>query len=681
MIVLMERFCSEIRIFDREQQDKMYSPSAYFVAHFVSSIPQLVLQPFLFAVPMYFGCGCRSGTNHVFVYLSTAVVCAFITNGIAWSAVSSHRLFSVASLIGNTSFTFLALCSGYLVNFGDLPVYINWLHYISYMNYGFRVLMINEFGDREFPGCPYPEPQDCVQWNGNDILESRDIQLNDLIPSAMLLVVICVGYHVVSLILLYVNKFPPSGMAGENTGGNSTASNNDLLSEDGALDTDEEQSGAVSGGEHYEYEDADGYIHVYGDDTSRNDDGLKKSINSSSTPVSIRIDNLSIYVRPQPSFISKSWKYCQDLLLMNHGLDASNTSSVLYHETDALDPDDAFENAESGMPELTSEEIAATGSNRRLNANNTNVYTETLRDSLRSSFVSDLLFDKQSKCVLSHVSASIQPGRLVALMGGSGSGKTTLLNLIAGRATFAPLRASPSSKGTSSSEYFGSGRIGYNSNAYTSKSELREMIGYVQQFDFHLPALTVEETMTFNAFIRLPKDMSVNRKLERSQQVIDQLGLSACINTTVGDETMKGISGGEKRRLSVAIQLLSDPDICLLDEPTTGLDAFTARHVVETLRGLLTTPSNRSGSPKAPTLRNRTVILSIHQPRYDIFALLDDVLLLSRGKQMWWGSTQDMMTYFNGLGHPCPELTNPADFILDITSIDVSAPVNLMFMS
>jgi ABC-type multidrug transport system ATPase subunit len=88
-----------------------------------------------------------------------------------------------------------------------------------------------------------------------------------------------------------------------------------------------------------------------------------------------------------------------------------------------------------------------------------------------------------------------------------------------------------------------------------------------------------------------------------------------------------------------------------------GLDAFTARHVVETLRDLC-----RQG---------RTVVLSIHQPRYDIFSLLDDVLLLSRGKQMWWGSASGMMKYFQALGHPCPPLTNPADFILDITSVDV----------
>lgn len=118
-------------------------------------------------------------------------------------------------------------------------------------------------------------------------------------------------------------------------------------------------------------------------------------------------------------------------------------------------------------------------------------------------------------------------------------------------------------------------------------------------------------------------------------------------------------TGGERRRLSVGIQLLFDPSVCLLDEPTTGLDTFTARHVVETLRALALD-------------NNRTVVMSIHQPRYDVFGCLDDIVLLSRGQQLWSGGSRDLMKYMEKLGYPCPVLYNPADFILDISSIDVS---------
>jgi len=180
----------------------------------------------------------------------------------------------------------------------------------------------------------------------------------------------------------------------------------------------------------------------------------------------------------------------------------------------------------------------------------------------------------------------------------------------------------------------------------------------VQQFDFHLPALTVKETLQFHAKMRLPMNYSTYNRMSRVNQVIDQLGLNQCSNTRVGDELLKGISGGEKRRLSLGIQLLADPAVCLLDEPTTGLDAFTARHVVETLKDIAS--------------KGRTIIVSIHQPRYDVFALLDDVILLSRGYLIWSGPSHQMLSFFRSIGLNCPVLCNPADFILDISSIDVS---------
>lgn len=121
----------------------------------------------------------------------------------------------------------------------------------------------------------------------------------------------------------------------------------------------------------------------------------------------------------------------------------------------------------------------------------------------------------------------------------------------------------------------------------------------------------------------------------------------------------EGISGGEKRRLSIGVQLLLDPTVCLLDEPTTGLDAFTARHVVQTLYDLA-----HSGG--------RTVLLSIHQPRYDVFALFDDVILLSRSQLVWAGEKDRMLQHFHALGQPCPQFMNPGDFILDLSSVDVS---------
>lgn len=189
----------------------------------------------------------------------------------------------------------------------------------------------------------------------------------------------------------------------------------------------------------------------------------------------------------------------------------------------------------------------------------------------------------------------------------------------------------------------------------------------VPQFDYHLPSLTVLETLSYQAKLRLPVGATEEELHDRVNEVLKTMGLVQCGGVQVGNEEKKGISGGEKRRLSIGIQLLSDPSICLFDEPTTGLDAFTARHIVQTLKSLaVVDSSSKSGSKK------RTVILSIHQPRYDIFALVDEVTLLSRGDIVWSGGVKEMLEHFNRLGHACPALVNPADFILDLSSIDVS---------
>jgi ABC-type multidrug transport system fused ATPase/permease subunit len=388
MIVLMERFCTEIRIFDREQQDKMYTPSAYFLAHFVSSIPQLVLQPFLFATPIYFGCNCRAGFEHFLVYLSVAVITAFIINGIAWVSVCLHREFSVASLIGNTSFTFLALTSGFLVNFEDLPVYINWLHYISYMNYGFRVLMINEFGDREFPGCPYADPGDCILWNGDSIMQARNVFEPQMASSVILLAVLCVSYHALSMMLLYVIKFPPSGAAGDPS---AIESENDTFQ-----DLEEGKGHAVDN-------PCDEIKHPV---TAKTDE------NSRCRHVNIDVQNISVYMRPKLSILNQVFKLGKNVVAVEHPL----TTSASY---EAIDP--------SITTEVYSRDLVSPLTSNSFDGESQNEEAEditggNIRDASRGSFINEFLFDTKAKPILISVSASIQPGRVVALMGGSGSG-------------------------------------------------------------------------------------------------------------------------------------------------------------------------------------------------------------------------------------------------------------------
>ncbi|KAI1395569.1 P-loop containing nucleoside triphosphate hydrolase protein [Hypoxylon fuscum] len=252
-----------------------------------------------------------------------------------------------------------------------------------------------------------------------------------------------------------------------------------------------------------------------------------------------------------------------------------------------------------------------------------------------------------TKTILNPVTATFQAGTLNVIMGPSGSGKTSLLNAMAQRL-----------HSTIGTRYRPSGKLTFNS-AVPSDSVIRSVVSYVcQDDDALLPSLTVRETLQFAAGLRLPTWMSKSEKSQRAEEVLVKMGLKDCADNLVGNDLVKGISGGEKRRVSIAVQILTDPRVLLLDEPTSGLDAFTASSILEVLQGLAN--------------EGRTLILTIHQARSDIFKHFGNVLLLARGgSPAYAGAAKDMLPYFSGLGYQCPQHTNPADFALDLITIDL----------
>jgi ABC-type multidrug transport system ATPase subunit len=251
------------------------------------------------------------------------------------------------------------------------------------------------------------------------------------------------------------------------------------------------------------------------------------------------------------------------------------------------------------------------------------------------------------KTILHPVNATFEAGTLNVIMGPSGSGKTSLLNAMALR-----LRNSIGTK------YRPSGKLTFN-NALPSDSVIRSVCSYVcQDDDALLPSLTVRETLQFAAGLRLPSFMSKEEKNRRAEEVLMKMGLKDCADNLIGNELVKGISGGEKRRVSIAVQVLTDPRILLLDEPTSGLDAFTASSIMDVLHGLAN--------------EGRTLILTIHQARSDMFRHFGNVLLLSRGGlTVYAGPGKSMLGYLAGQGYECPQHTNPADFALDMITIDL----------
>jgi len=249
--------------------------------------------------------------------------------------------------------------------------------------------------------------------------------------------------------------------------------------------------------------------------------------------------------------------------------------------------------------------------------------------------------------ILRPITAEFIPGELNIIMGPSGSGKTSLLNSMACRL-----------HDSIGNQYRVHGRMLYN-GAEPSESVIRSVNSFVTQDDDALmPSLTVRESLRFAAGLRLPSWMSREDKNRRAEEILFKMGLKECADNLIGSELIKGISGGEKRRVTIAIQILTDPKVLLLDEPTSGLDAFTAMSIIEVLQSL--------------AAEGRTLIMTIHQSRSDLFAHFSQILLLARGGHpVYAGPGQQMLAHFAASGHECPRSTNPADFVLDLITVDL----------
>ncbi|KAM3406484.1 hypothetical protein ACQJBY_000527 [Aegilops geniculata] len=239
-----------------------------------------------------------------------------------------------------------------------------------------------------------------------------------------------------------------------------------------------------------------------------------------------------------------------------------------------------------------------------------------------------------TKALLDGVSGEAREGELFAVMGASGSGKSTLVDALAGRIARDSLR----------------GHVTLNGEPLHG-SRLRAISAYVMQDDLLYPMLTVRETLLFAAELRLSRALSPAAKRERVDRLIDQLGLSRAADTIIGDEGHRGVSGGERRRVSIGTDIIHDPILLFLDEPTSGLDSASAFMVVQVLRTIA-----RSGS---------VVVMTIHQPSARILGILGRLLLLSRGRTVYAGTPAGLKPFFAEFGAPIPDNENPAEFALD----------------
>lgn len=242
--------------------------------------------------------------------------------------------------------------------------------------------------------------------------------------------------------------------------------------------------------------------------------------------------------------------------------------------------------------------------------------------------------------LLNYVSGRVADG-FYAVMGPSGSGKTTLLNALACRLDRA-MKVS--------------GFMHINGKVFT-RNDLKKMAAYVMQDDLMNAYMTVEETLMFAADLRLPrKKFAAEQRRHRVQEVAEAMGVSHIMGVIIGDALNKGVSGGERKRTAVAMELLTKPTLLFLDEPTSGLDSVMSLQLCEHLRTLTDS-------------RTCTVVTTIHQPQTKIFKLFSNLLLLKKGSILYQGTASGALIHFDGVGAPCPAKENPADHFMDAMSV------------
>ncbi|XP_069178586.1 protein white isoform X2 [Procambarus clarkii] len=271
--------------------------------------------------------------------------------------------------------------------------------------------------------------------------------------------------------------------------------------------------------------------------------------------------------------------------------------------------------------------------------NNVNVYSNP--DAAASSgFFRRKKKESTEKHILKNVTGICRPGELLAIMGASGAGKTTLLNVLTHR---------NNDKLRVTGDLYVNGRA-VDPDALTSRS------AYVQQDDLFIGMLTVREQLKFQAMLRMDRYLTFDQRMTRVDEVISELGLSKCADTKIGvPGRIKGISGGEMKRLAFACEVLTNPPLMFCDEPTSGLDSFMAQNVVAVMKNMAE--------------RGKTIISTIHQPSSEVYAMFDRVLLMAEGRVAFLGEVDAAYQFFNRIGLPCPPNYNPADFFISTLAV------------
>ena len=247
--------------------------------------------------------------------------------------------------------------------------------------------------------------------------------------------------------------------------------------------------------------------------------------------------------------------------------------------------------------------------------------------------------EASKKSILENCWGHIKGGQTCAILGPSGAGKSSLLNVLAGRST------AVDGIDISHNVTIGGKQI--------DPVKFRSNIAYVMQEDSLMATATPKEALEFSANLRCPRGTTAEEIDKMVDDLLDLLGLKDCADVMIGNAMIKGLSGGQKKRVSVGVELITKPSLLFLDEPTSGLDSYNAYKLIQLL--------------KETAKLNTAVLCTIHQPSSEVFFLFDQVIFMKSGRIFYQGSTQGLHDRFNKLDLPCPANYNPADHVMSLS--------------
>ena len=594
-------------VFYKQKGAYFFTPAAYFVGSLLADIPLMLLETLVFSNCLYWMAGLNTGDNGMryFFFLCMLFAANFsLSNFVRMMANTTSNLSSAQVASAGSVVLFILFC-GYLIPRESIPPYFIWIHYLSPFKYVVEGLFMNEYDGLVFTTLVGSQLSGAAYLELNYDMSASDVTLHKWM---MFLAVLGFGVFFMLMSMLGLSKL---------TFGSSSSAARIMYARKKRR-TKEAMSEFVRHGS-----------------TAPVPPGSNPNIKSSSSGLVTGSASTLARMPKNTSLKSRS--------LQSHSTAQTNSRT----NTIASQASNATSGKWSNLATMRSADISID-----MPANNNPVSGAHLTWQ-NLSYDIDLPAKRgeprKRRTLLNKVSGYVKPGTLCALMGASGAGKTTLLDVLARRKTGGHV----------------TGNIMV--NGMEQGPDFRRISGYVEQSDMHAPRATVREAIMFSAVLRLPPDMSRQEKKARMLETAELLGLTPLLDAVIGSDDLDGaIFPDARKRVTIAVELVANPSILFMDEPTSGLNSSAALTVMKAARRVADT--------------NRAVICTIHQPSAELFEMFDNLLLLQKGGlTAYFGpigkESQTLLSYFEENGAPpaahqvCMDLRKGCTFDLTVASL------------